>query len=270
MPKTRLASSPSERAAQWLLDAHQRRGRFAPLPEELAPRTAAEAYEIQDRFVALRARTLGGRAGYKISLASEAMRRMVGIDEPQAGVLLASTLHSSPAHVRAADYVHLIVEFEVAVELELDLPAVDAPYSRASVTPAVRAVMPAIELADDRHADYGELARHPCELIADNGWSEGAVLGAPLQRWQDTDLAALEGVARINGRVAGEGTGAAAMGHPLDALAWLANHLAARGRGLVRSDVVITGSMITSKPAASGELVQFSLAGLGSAEVRVD
>jgi 2-keto-4-pentenoate hydratase len=77
-------------------------------------------------------------------------------------------------------------------------------------------------------------------------------------------------VATINGETVGEGIGAAAMGHPLDAVAWVANHLAAHGRGLVYRDVVITGSMITSKAVRPGDVVRFSVDGLGEAELRVD
>jgi 2-keto-4-pentenoate hydratase len=257
-------------AAQRLFDAHQRREAFAPLPPELAPRTAEEAYAIQDSFVALRAQKLGAVAGYKIALSSKEMQKFVGVNEPQAGVMLESTLHRTPATLRAIDYVHLIVEFEIAVQMAADLPVADAPYTRSSVAPFVQAVMPAIELADDRHADYGQLARHPLELIADNGWNEGAVLGSPIQKWQALDLGAVRGVATINGKVVGEGVGAAAMGHPLDALAWVANHLAAHGRGLVFRDVVITGSIITTKTVQAGDLVKFSVEGLGDVELRVD
>jgi 2-keto-4-pentenoate hydratase len=253
-----------------LLQAHERRERFAPLPPELAPRTAEEAYAIQDAFVALRSDRLGAIAGYKIALSSAEMQRFVGVDAPQAGVMLESTLHRTPARVRAADYVRLIVEFEVAFEMAADLPAADAPYTRDSLTPFVRAAMPAIELADDRGADYTQLARHPLELIADNGWNEGAVLGVQVEGWRDVDLGSLRGVASINGRVAGEGVGAAALGHPLDALAWVANHLAAHGRALVFRDVVITGSLITSKAVHAGDLVRFDLGPLGSVELRVD
>src|SRR6266850_2405337 len=257
-------------AAQRLFDAHRRRESFAPLPAELAPRTAEEAYAIQDSFVALRAEKLGAIAGYKIALSSKEMQKFVGVNEPQAGVLLESTLHRTPAKVRAADYVHLIVEFEIAFRIAADLPAADAPYTRASLAPFVQAVMPAIEIADDRHADYGQLAKHPLELIADNGWNEGAVLGVPVSKWTDLDLGAVRGTASINGKVVGEGVGAAALGHPLDALAWIANHLAAHGRGLVFRDVVITGSIITTKTVQAGDLVRFSVEGLGEAELRVD
>ena len=256
-------------AATRLLEAHAGRERFAPLPAELAPRSAEDAYAIQDAYVALRAHHLGAIAGYKVALSSKEMQRFVGVDAPQAGVLLESTIQTSPGRVRAADFVRLIVEFEIAVQLAVDLPAVDAPFSRSRIAASVRAVMPAIEIADDRNADYGELARHPYELIADNAWSEGAVLGLPVADWKGLDLATLRGAATINGEKVGEGVGAAALGHPLDAVAWVANHLAAHGRGLVFRDVVITGSMITSKPVKAGDLVRFCVEGLGEAELRV-
>ena len=131
-------------AAARLLEAHERRERFAPLPAELAPRSAEEAYAIQDCYVARRAEMLGAIAGYKIALSSKEMQRFVGVDAPQAGVMLASTLHHTPARVRAADYVRLIVEFEIAVEIAADMPAADAPYTRESIAPYIRAVMPAI------------------------------------------------------------------------------------------------------------------------------
>jgi len=257
-------------AARRLLEAHELRERFRPLPKELAPRTEEEAYAIQDGFVALRAKKLGGIAGYKIALATAEMQRFVGVDAPQAGAMLEFTLHRTPARVRAADYLHLIVEFEIAVEIAEDLPVADAPFFRSRVAQAVGGVMPAIELADDREAVYAELAKHPLDLIADNGWNEGAVLGYPVREWQNIDLAAVRGVATINGKAVGEGKGAQAMGHPLDAVAWVADHLARHGRGLLRGDVVITGSLITSKNAKEGELVKFALEGLGEAELRVD
>ena len=259
-----------KQAAQRLLEAHARRERFAPLPAELAPHSVEAAYAIQDAFVALRAQQRGAIAGYKIALSSAAMRRFVGVGEPQAGILFESTLLRTPAVVRAADYQRLVLEFEIAVQLAEDLPAADAPFSRQRVAEAVGAVMPAIELVDDRNADYAELARHPFELIADNAWNEGAVLGYPVDAWKVFDLAAVRGRARINGDVVGEGVGADAMGHPFGSVAWIADHLAAHGRGLLRSDVVITGSIITSKNARPGDLVQFSVEELGEVELRVD
>lgn len=260
-----------EQAAKVLFEAHERREPFRPLPVELAPHSVEAAYAIQDAFVALRAERRGAIAGYKIALTSAQMRRFVGIEQPQAGVLFESTLQRTPAAaVRGADYLRLIVEFELAVQMAEDLPAADAPFSRDKVAKAVGAVMPALELADDRNADYAELARHPLELIADNAWNEGVVLGYPLTEWRGLDLASVRGRASINGEPIGEGFGGDAMGHPFDAVAWIADHLAAHSRGLLRGDIVITGSIITSRNARAGDLVKFSVERLGEVELRVD
>ena len=260
----------AEAAAKRLFDSHNRRERFTPLPPELAPRTITEAHVIQDAFVALRAQKLGGIGGYKLALTSPQMRAFVGVTEPQAGVMLASTLLRSPARVRAADYVRLIVEFEIAVQIADDLPAADKPFSRERIAQAVGAVMPALELADDRDADYKALPRYPLELIADNCWNEGAVLGTPVTDWQGIDLCNVRGAAAINGIEVGQGRGADAMGHPFDAVAWLADHLASIGRALLRGDVVITGSIVTTKTVKPGDIVQFTVQELGVVELRVD
>jgi 2-keto-4-pentenoate hydratase len=257
-------------AALWLEDQHARGAPFAPLPAELAPHDLAEAYAVQDAFVSLQSRRKGAIIGYKVALSTAAMRAFAGVDSPMAGCVLASTVRESPARVRAGDFVRLIVEFEIAVKMGDDLPVAGAPYSRERVAQAVGAIMPALELADDRGADYSALAKHPLELAADNTWNEGAVFGAPVAQWHSLDLARIRGVARINGEVVGEGVGAEAMGHPLEAVAWVANHLASLGRGLLRGDVVLTGSLVTSKFPRPGDRVAFDLDGLGAAEALVE
>lgn len=270
MLKPKAPELPAQQAAARLFEAHLRRERFAPLPEGLAPRNAEDAYAIQDAFVALRAAKLGPLAGYKIALSSPEMRRFVGVDTPQAGVILRSQVRRTPARIRASDYVRLLVEFEIGVEIGEDLPVADAPFGRERIMQAVGAVMPAIEIADDRDADYTQLCRHPYELIADNSWNEGAVLGEPVREWKSLDLGQVLGVAKVNGKPVGEGRGQAAMGHPFDAVAWIANHLASLNRGLLRGEMVITGSLITSKFVKAGDRIEFNLAGLGKAELVVE
>lgn len=258
------------RAGEWLFEAHRRREVFAPLPEELAPANADEAYAIQSQFVARRATTLGPVTGYKIALTTAAMRAMVGLGDSIAGDMMENSIRRGNSRVRADDYVRLIVEFEIALELGEDLPAIGAPYDRKRVAQAVSAVMPAIELADDRSADYSQLPQNVLMLIADNAWNEGAVLGAPVRDWQGIDLAALQGFATINGANVGSGHGRDALGHPMEALAWVANNLASRGFGLWRGDVVITGSLVTSKFPKAGDLVRFEAGALGAVELQVD
>jgi len=259
-----------ERAGEWLFQAHERRERFAPLPPELAPRDLGEAYAIQGQFVGRRAQKLGPVSGYKIALTTPAMRSLVGMDDSVAGDITESTIHRGGARVRAADYRHLLVEFEIAFEMGDDVPVIDAPYTRESITRCVAAAMPAIELADDRDADYAALKTHPLMLAADNAWNEGLVLGAPVRDWKALDLAALRGVASINGQEAGAGQGREVMGHPLEALVWLANNLAARGLGLWRGDVVTTGSLVTSKFPKAGDRVRWDAGPLGAVELQVE
>lgn len=256
-------------AARWLLDAHDARAHLAAIPGSCRPRDLDQAYAVQDAFVALKRERHGAVAGHKIALTTPQMRRMTGLDDSIAGVVLAGQVHRSPAVVRAADFVNLIVEFEIACELAADLPAEGAPYTREGVARAVAALRAAFELADDRNADYARLAEHSVELIADNAWNEGAVLGEPMRDWRNLDLARVRGVASINGKPVGEGRGGDVMGHPFEALAWVANHLARRGQFLRGGEFVITGSLVTSKFPKPGDSVHFELEGIGSVEMNV-
>ena len=273
MVRLRKSSRPEprfEQAAQWLYDAHQRRERFAPIPDELAPQSVDDAYAVQADYVGLRHELLGPVIGYKVAVTTAAMRKLTGLSDAIAGDMLEKSVLRGPARIKAGDYVRLIVEFEIAVQLADDLPVVGAPYTRESVAASVGAVMPAFELADDRNADYSTLAAHPLMLIADNAWNEGAVIGEPVQNWRDIDLAAVRGTVFAGGKPIGEGHGSDVMGHPFEALAWLANNLASRGLGLWRSDVVITGSLIASRFAEAGETLRFDAGPLGAVELQVD
>ena len=195
---------------------------------------------------------------------------MVGLDDSIGGVMHEKQVVRGPATVRASDYGRLIVEFEVAAQLAADLPLQGVPYTRDSVAAAVGALMPAFELADDRNADYRTLSTQAYGLIADNAWNEGAVLGAAVEDWRGIDLEAIHGVARINGEIVGEGFGRDVMGHPLTALAWVANNLAKRGKHLRAGQFVITGSLVTSKFPKAGDTLGFELGALGSVQLRVE
>lgn len=258
-----------EKAARWLVRQHVERRPSRPMPSSVAPRDIDEAYAVQQAFVCLKAQACGAPAGYKVALTNPKMQALVGLRDPIGGRLHARQVVRGPASVRAADYGRLLVEFEVAVQLAADLPARPTPYSPQEMAAAVDAVMPAFELADDRGADYATLAARGLELAADNAWNEGAVLGAPLRRFQDIDLAAVRGTAFINGEAVGEGLGAECMGHPLAALAWVANHAARLGPGLLAGDFVICGSLVTSKFPRAGDRVRFDAGALGTVELSV-
>ena len=259
--------SKAESAARHLFEAHRLRQPYQPLPANLSPATIEEAYDIQEWFQALLMPHRGPIVGYKIALTTPVMQRMVGFDAPCAGAVLETGVYHSPASVPAADYVRLGAECEVAVRLQSDLPAAGAPYDRDGVAAAVGALMPAFELVDDRGADYANL--YFLGVAADNAWNAGVVLGPERADWQSLDLANARGAMTINGQPAGEGYGRDVLGHPLDALAWLANTLAGRGRELHDGMLVMTGSIVSTKFLNPGDEAAFTFEGLGDIRLSV-
>ena len=257
-------------AAEELLRQHRDKEQFAALPPPWEIRDAAFAYAVQgvlvERLQALRGT---GSCGYKIALTTPAMRRMVGFHDSISGRLLADRVLPSGAAIHAGDFGRLLIEFEIAFQLGNDLPAREEPWSREAILPYVACAFPALEVADDRHADYDALGSSILTLAADNAWNEGLVLGAPVDGLTAGDLLAATGVASIDGREVGRGTGADVLGHPLDALAWLAEHLQERNLSLKAGDLVTTGSLVTSKFPAPGTEVSFEVSGIGSVSLQV-
>ena len=125
--------------------------------------------------------------------------------------------------------------------------------------------MAAIELIEDLGYDYGRL--DAAAMIAGNVWNAGAVLGEPVSDWRRRDLALAQARLSINGRHIGSGIGADVMGHPINALAWLANSLAAAGTPLKRGMIVMTGSMVPIQYPTAGDHISIEVSGLGSAEL---
>jgi 2-keto-4-pentenoate hydratase len=227
----------------------------------MRPASLDDAYRAQDRFVGRKAQDCGEPIGWKIALANPAMQRMVGLDAPIAGRLLSRQVVAGPASVRVGAYGRLLIEFEIAVELGADLPAPGGRCSREEARAAVAAVRPAFELADDRGADYARLGTEAFQMVADNAWNEGAVLGARRADWAGLDLEGITGRVFRDDEPAGSGRGRDLMGHPLDALAWLAGNASARGLAMRRGDVAILGSLVTSKFPKAGDRWRFELEG---------
>jgi len=254
-------------AARFLHEAHQARAAYQPIPDAFAPRNIDEAYDMQEAFHQLLAPERGAVAGYKIALTTPVMQKMVGFGHPCSGAVFASGVHHSPVTVKASDYVHIGAECEIAVLLSRDLPAASAPYDRAAVAKAVSALMPAFELVDDRGADYSNLFF--LGVAADNAWNAGVVLGEQVTDWQGIDLVAASGAMTINGQPAGEGKGGDVLGHPMEALAWLANTLAQRGISLQKDMIVMTGSIVSTKFLKQGDEVHFGIDTLGEVRLTV-
>jgi len=257
-------------AASELVRQHRAKEPFATLPPPWTVDDEAFAYAVQDRFVDELERLRDTRTcGYKIALTTPAMRQMVGFHDSISGRLLQDRMYASGSTIHASDHRHLLIEFEIAFRMAADLPPSREGWNRDSIMPYVATAHPALEIADDRDADYRQLASAILTLAADNAWNQGLVLGEPVSGLSAVQLAAASGVATIDGREVGRGTGADVMGHPLDALAWLANHLRQRGLPLAAGAVVTTGSLVTSKFPRAGETVGFDIDSLGSVSLHV-
>jgi 2-keto-4-pentenoate hydratase len=257
-----LTSATIEATARACLEMHRARTRYHPLDAAVRAAPLDDAYRVQD--VVHRLMTEAGRgeiAGWKIALTSKAMQQMTGVDQPAAGAIFAKVVHPSPARIDLAAYHHLGVEFEVAVRLGGDLPVSGGPWTRGSVAGRVAACLPAFELVEDGDADYKALDAFT--LIAQNTWNGGVVLGAPVVDWRGVDLETSVTRCWINGEPAGQGKTGDALGHPFEAVAWLANLLNRRGRTLDRGMIVMTGSSITTKFPAPGDRIRFAIDGLG-------
>lgn len=244
-------------AARFIADAHRTRETYRNLPDAIAPRSVADAYAVQDTLRAIWEEQYGPVAGLKIATTTRVMQQLMGIDHPCGGAIYQRRIHDSPHALRLADYMHVVVECELAVRVSRTLARRAAPYTREDARRAVGAVMPAFELIEDRNAVYKET--RALSLIADNAWNAGIVLGKPVQVPAGLELNGLTGRLRT-----GSGDKEGVTDDPMGALAWIANLAADRGLPLQAGQVVITGSIVATLPIAAGETFDFEIEGLGS------
>ena len=127
---------------------------------------------------------------------------------------------------------------------------------------AIEAYHPAIEIVDDRYVKWESMG---APTLLPTISSPPAACSASRSRAPAPDLLTVKGRAMVNGMEAGRGTGADVLGHPHNALAWLANHLADEGKGLHAGQIVLTGSLVKTVWLNAGDSVKMELDGLGGA-----
>ncbi len=253
-----LSPAAARAAAELLLKARGDHRQLERLPPDCTPQSVDDGMAIQNALAELWGLEV---AGWKIGAASEAAMRMLGATAPFPGRVFAPWLLDSPARVAASALHGCIVECEFAFRLGRALPPREGDYGPDEVRAAVDAVCPALELIDTYWVDG--VALGVAHLIADNGSNGALVLGAPIPDWRAQDLAAASATLTVDGAPAAEGTGAAVLGHPLNALVWLANDLSRRGIGLAEGAVVASGSMtgITQCRPGATALADYGLLG---------
>lgn len=229
--------------------------------------TLEDGYAVQGRANAVLAASLGPVVGHKIGGTTAAMRRYLNLPEPIAGEIFATTVVADGATVRRQDYLRLGIETEIAVRLGRTLSASAAPYGREEVADVVAAVMAAIELVDDRYEDF--VAVGPATVIADNAFDAGSILGPELEDWRALDLGCLQARTLRDGAIVAEGLSDSLYGHPLDALAWLANRRAALGLDLPAGTFVSLGSITPVQWVDTPGKFAIEVEALGGLTVRV-
>ncbi len=269
MPENAMSQPDIERVAARIFADNRNRAPFRPLRGADAPPTLTDAYRIQDCVHNLfeAEGDAGPLGGHKIALTSRAVQALCGVDQPAYGGIFAKTIHRSPAVMELSEFVHAGLEFELAVEISRDAPPENAPYDRESIARHIRSCAPAFELIEDRNADYGAL--DAASILTDRCWCAGIVLGPPVTRWDDIDLATVPVTLAWNGVVCERGVAGASMGHPFEGLAWVANHLAQRGRGLTAGEIVMTGSALATRFPEAGDEIIYAIEGLGETRLNV-
>jgi len=251
-------------AAEIIATARRSRAALKALPAEMRPADEAEGYLVQRAVHDLLLPSTGPLVGYKIGCTSAVMQEYLQIPHPCGGGVFARGVYDTSARLNAADFVRVGAECEIAVRIGRDLLASEEPFTAEWVMEAIEAYLPAIEIVDDRYEQWESLGAPT--LIADDFFAASCVLGAPLARNAAPDLLYVTGRTLINGSEAGRGTGADVLGHPHYALAWLANHLAAEGKGLHAGQIVLTGSLVKTVWLKPGDHVVMELTGLGKVE----
>ncbi|WP_237047894.1 2-keto-4-pentenoate hydratase [Lentzea guizhouensis] len=251
-------TTPLDQAASRLAAAAHS-GVPCPPVRDLIGNDGAAAYAVQQQGIAARTAAGARVVGRKIGLTSPVVRQQLGVDQPDFGVLLDDMRYQDGAALPIGRLLQPRVEAEVAFVLGADLA--QGPFDVATVAAAVDRVVASLEIVDSRIANWDITF---ADTVADNASAGLFVLAA-----QDFPLDAVvprevEMTMSLNGEVVSTGTGAASLGDPLAALAWLATTALELGTPLATGDVVLSGALGPVVPVQAGDRVEATITGLGT------
>ncbi|QSW97630.1 2-keto-4-pentenoate hydratase [Haloterrigena alkaliphila] len=255
-------SEEQKEIASSLYGAYRSGTPLSPLREKYEL-TLSDAYRLQKAVTERRRSGEGPRVGYKVGFTSEAIQNELDINEPAYGHLLADTLQSD-GRINLEPLIEPKVEAELAIRLE---EPITGPVTTAEILTATKAVVPVIEIVDSRIDGWNVTA---AEAIADNALSGRVICGDRIfdPSSLDTNLA-LEGIrVRKNGVQEATGVGADVLGHPCNAVRWLARSLRDRDDRLEAGDIVLTGSVTPLIPLAPDDFIEVQFATFGTVTVR--
>ena len=240
-----------------------RRQAVAPLTERWPALSIDDAYRIQLAMVQHRLDAGERVIGKKIGVTSKVVMDMLDVRQPDFGHLLSGMVYPDGAAVEAATLIAPKAEGEIAFVLKEDLAG--PGVTNADVLRATAFVLPCFEIVDSRIRDWKIRIQ---DTVADNASSGVFVLGDAAVDPRGLDLGTVGMTLEKNGEIVATGAGAAALGHPANAVAWLANTLGRLGIALKAGEVILSGSLAAMVPVQAGDQLRISLGGVGSAGVR--
>jgi 2-keto-4-pentenoate hydratase len=235
-----------------------------PAPEGLSDADAACSRAKLHSLLVLR---LGPVIGYKAGLTNAAVQKRFNTDKPVWGRLYEGMVLADGAVVDAAFGARPLFEADMLVRISSD--AINAAQTPQEVLDAIDQVIPFIELPDlmvqtPQRLDGAGLAA--INVAARLGVA-GQPIGIPAMRAdRHAMLNALRDmkirVTDDKGAALAEGRGSDLLGHPLQAVVWLAGALAAEGLKLKPGDLVSLGSFSPLLPPRSGSGILVTYEGL--------
>lgn len=248
--------------ADSLYDADRTRKPIRPLTEQAPGITVDDAYGIQLKNVERVLKMGHTISGKKIGLTSPGIQRQLGVNEPDYGHLFAAMDCGGPA-IATDELIQPKIEAEIAFVLQADLTGGNVTVE--DVRRATAYVVGAFEIVDSRVEDWE--IKLP-DTIADNASSGRYILGEERIPLFDLDLASIAMRFYKGGELIDEGTGAAVLGDPCKAVAWLANRLYGYGVTLKKGEVILSGAFTAAPPAKKGDVFRADFSVLGSVEGR--
>lgn len=234
-----------------------------PLTNRHADITVDEAYRIQQRMLSRRLESGERVVGKKIGVTSAAVMNMLGVFQPDFGYMLDGMIVAQGESIAMSSLIQPKAEGEIAFILKRDL--MGPGLSNADVLAATECVMPCFEIVDSRIRDWKIKIQ---DTVADNASCGVFVLGDSAVDPRRVDLSTCGMVLEKNGEIIATGAGAAALGSPVNAVAWLANTLGRLGIPLKAGEVILSGALAAMFPAKAGDNFRVTIGGLGGCSVR--